>query len=141
MSTTTLTNAPVRPPKWSPHRSGVTSSDAAAPVSKHTTDGVAATGFRWGMIRVRTNANCTAIQVRVLFLDEQLTTVGDATSCKFVGDPNVTAQTFSATSAPAGTYSFETLGRTFWVQVVSITGASASADIEVACFGQLSGNA
>jgi hypothetical protein len=83
------------------------------------------------MYRVRTSATVTQIVTRALFWDGVLE--------KFVADPAVPAQTFSGTSLN-GQYTFETLGRKFYVLVYSLAHgvgeeADVDVDIEVSGFG------
>jgi hypothetical protein len=87
--------------------------------------GVSSDCFRYAMYRVRTGASITEIKTRVLFWDGVLE--------KFVADPNVAEQTFSGTSLN-GQFTFETLGRKFYVLITSVTG-SDTIDIEVSGFG------
>ena len=124
---TTSINSLPRAPLWASHRMGLTQADASATIPATVVEayGVSSDCFRYAMYRVRTGASITQIKTRVLFWDGVLE--------KFVADPNVAEQTFESTSLN-GQFTFETLGRKFYVLITSVTGED-TIDIEVSGFG------
>lgn len=127
MPLSTLANAPVKPPLWSPHRVARAAADAALPLALARTVGVDATNFRYGLARVRVTG-LTSVTVRPVFWDD--------VSAKWTADPAFTNQTFASGSPVMGMFTFEPMGRPFLIYIYAVAG-TGTVDVDVAVFGAL----
>lgn len=124
------------PPKWAPHRRGLTGVDntGTLPLPGATfpaNGGAKANRFRWALIRLRlTSGTLTSLKYRVVFWDPEYGANGGWVIDAGIAESAALALPFQA--------SVEVLGRTFMIAwTVASVPSSPVVDIDVAGFGRV----